>query len=307
MQNSSSQKTKVLITGGIGFIFSHVTEFLVKQGYDVVVIDDKRLGSHPEIINSSFRFYPNDCSKVEVQDIIIAENPDYIIHACAISDVDQSIKDPEFVLKDNILSNINVFEAARFCTNLKKLLYVSTDEIYGECEHLKTEEEILFPKNPYSVSKATGSLLRLAYGSTYHSLKEKTCEVRMCNIFGDRQDTRKIMALIKEGFATGKPIPVHNGGKGYREYLYVKNIPPIIELLLKEGHRTYNITQNDGFTVEQLIAKCEEIMGRKLNTTESHRPGMDLKYQMSGKRFKDEFNFQFPYSFEESLKDYLNA
>lgn len=107
-------KYKVVITGGLGFIFSHVTEYFVKKGWDVLVIDDQSVGSHPEIINDSFRYLELDCADTKVQDVIIKENPDYIIHASAISAVDFSIQDPEYTLKQNILSIINVFEGARF-------------------------------------------------------------------------------------------------------------------------------------------------------------------------------------------------
>ena len=297
-------KYKVIITGGLGFIFSYCVEYFVKKGWDVVVLDDLSKGSHPEIINGSFRFFQMDCADTSVQDFIIRENPDYIIHASAISDVDFSIKDPEYTLKQNIMSTINVFEASRFCSKLKKLLYVSTDEVYGECEELKTEEDIIFPKNPYSASKAVGSLLRLAYDNTYSYLKDKTCETRFCNVFGSRQDTRKILPKIKQALETGEKLPVHNGGSGYREYIYVKNIPPIIDLLLEKGDRTYNVTLNDGFTVDELIKKCEEVTGGKVNTTESHRPGMDLKYQMDSTRLRD-LGWKSLYTLEEGLKEYL--
>lgn len=297
-------KPKIIITGGLGFIFSHVTEYFVKKDWEVIVFDDLTAGSHREIIDGSFRFYEKDVADLSIQDLIIKEDPDYIVHASAISDVDFSIKDPEYTLKQNILSNINVFEAARFCPNLKKLLYVSTDEVYGECETLKTESDIIFPKNPYSASKAVGSLLRIAYDNTYNFLKDKTCETRFCNVFGERQDTRKIFPKIKEAIDKGTTIPVHNEGKGYREYLYVKNIPPVIELLLEKGDRVYNVTTNDGFTVANLIKKCEETTGTKIQTTESHRPGMDLIYQMDNTRLV-ELGWKPLYTLEEGIKNYL--
>lgn len=299
-----STKSKVIITGGLGFIFSYVTEYFVAKGWEVIVIDDLSAGSHPEIINDSFKFFDIDCADSQVKEIIAIENPDYIIHASAISDVDFSIRDADYTLKQNILSTINVFEGARQCTNLKKLLYVSTDEVYGECETLKTESDIIFPKNPYSASKAVGSLLRLAYDNTFLSIKDKTCETRFCNVFGDRQDTRKILPKIKESIDTGKTIPVHNDGKGYREYIYVKNIPPIIDLLLEKGDRTYNVTTNDGFTVKDLIKKCSDITGVEIKTTESHRPGMDLIYQMDATRLKD-LGWKPLYTLEEGLAEYL--
>lgn len=297
-------RPKIIITGGLGFIFSHVTEYFVKKGWDVVVIDDISAGSHREIVNGSFKFYEKDCADNTVQDIIVKEEPDYIVHASAISDVDFSIKDPEYTLKQNILSTINVFEAARFCDNLKKLLYVSTDEVYGECDTLKTESDIIFPKNPYSASKAVGSLLRLAYDNTYNFLKDKTCETRFCNVFGPRQDTRKILPKIKEAIERGSVLPLHNGGQGYREYIYVKNIPPVIDLLLDKGDRTYNVTTNDGFTVNGLCAEIEKITGKKIVSTESHRPGMDMKYQMDNSRLV-ELGWNPLYTFEEGIKEYF--
>lgn len=297
-------KPKLIITGGVGFIFSYVTEYFVKKGWDVLVIDDLSEGSHPEIIDGSFRFLKLDCADTNVQDVIITENPDYIIHAAAISDVDFSIRDPEYVLKQNINANINVFEAARYCHNLKKLLYVSTDEVYGECEVKKTEEDIIFPRNPYSMSKAMGSLLRLAYDNTYLNMKDKTCETRFCNVFGGRQDTRKILSRIKKSIEDNTAIPVHNGGTGYREYIYVKNIPPLLDMLLEKGDRVYNVTLNDGFTVQDLIKKCSEVVGTEVQTTEAHRPGMDAIYQMDATRIKN-LGWTPLYTFEEGLKEYL--
>lgn len=301
MENTSP---KIVITGGVGFIFSYVTEYFVRKGWQVVVLDDLTEGSHPEIIDDSFKFIQIDCADTKVQDIIIAENPDYIIHAAAISDVDFSIKDPEFLLKQNINANINIFESARFCPNLKKLLYVSTDEVYGECETLKTESDIIFPKNPYSVSKATGSLLRLAYDNTYLSIKDKTCETRFCNVFGKRQDPRKILSRIKKSIDENTAVPVHNGGKGYREYIYVKNIPPLLDMLLEKGDRVYNVTLNDGYTVENLVKKCSEVAEVEIKTTEAHRPGMDAIYQMDSTRVK-ELGWTPLYTFEDGLREYL--
>lgn len=295
---------KIIITGGVGFIFSYVTEHFVRKGWDVLVIDDLSEGSHPEIIDGSFRFAQMDCADTKVQDLIIAENPDYIIHAAAISDVDFSIRDPEFLLKQNINANINIFESARFCPNLKKLLYVSTDEVYGECEVRKNESDIIFPRNPYSMSKASGSLLRLAYDNTYLSIKDKTCETRFCNVFGKRQDPRKILSRIKKSIEEDTAVPVHNGGTGYREYIYVKNIPPLIDMLLEKGDRVYNVTLNDGYTVQDLIKKCSEVIGSEIKTTESHRPGMDAIYQMDATRIKD-MGWTPLYTFEEGLREYL--
>jgi len=282
MEKNSSSGTKVLITGGLGFIFSHVTQYMVKKGYEVIVIDDEGVGSHPEIFDKTFKYYKANCE--DAKEIIIKENPEYIIHAAAYSDVDMSIKYPEDIIISNNNSTITVFEAARLCPNLKKLVYISTDEVYGECEVRKTEEDIIFPKNPYACSKAFGSLVRITYDNTYPELKNKTAETRFCNVVGNRQDDRKILPRIITSIKNNTAIPVHNGGKGYREYIHVENIPEAVELVMLKGDRTYNVTLNDGYTVLQLITECAKILGREIPTVESNRPGMDLKYQMDNSR-----------------------
>lgn len=298
-------KSKVLITGGLGFIFSHVTEYFVKKGYDVVVIDNESAGSHPEIIDGSFTYHKMNVCDRAVIDLIRKEAPEYVIHAAAISDVDYSIREPYHVFEENVTGNLNLFEACRELETLKKFLYISTDEVYGECEHPKKEEEIIFPRNPYSCSKATGSIMRYTYDNTYPHLQEKTAETRFCNVFGPRQDTRKIMPLIKHSLTTGEPIPLHNEGKGFREYIYVKNIPPAVELVLLNGDRTYNITLNDGLTVRELIAHAEKVTGKKINTYTENRPGMDMKYQMDASRIRNDLGWKPDYSFDEGLKEYL--
>jgi nucleoside-diphosphate-sugar epimerase len=298
------ESPKILITGGLGFIFSHVTEYFVAKGWNVVVIDNLSKGSQPQIINDSFKHYDLDVSDIETVSVIQKENPEFVIHAAAISDVDYSIKHPHETLQKNVMANINVFEACRTLPNLKKLIYVSTDEVYGECEHRKSEEEIIFPKNPYSCSKAAGSLLRLTYDNTYANLKDKTAETRFCNVFGPRQDSAKIMSAIKRSMQGEYSIPLHGNGGGYREYTYVKNIPPAIELILEKGNRTYNLTSNDGFTVRELIVKAEEVTGKKVTTHAGDRPGMDMKYQMDATRIR-ELGWEPLYSFEEGLREYL--
>lgn len=299
-----SNKTKVLITGGTGFIFSHVTEYFVKKGYDVVVIDNETVGSHPEIIDGSFKYYKDHCGNPDAFTYIVQENPDYIIHAAAYSDVDFSIKCPDKVMTSNNEGTINVFEAARKCSNLKKLVYISTDEVYGECEHRKKEDEIIFPKNPYACSKAFGSLVRLTYDNSYPELKNKTAETRFCNVVGVRQDSRKILPRIIESIKNNKPVPIHGGGMGFREYIFVQNIPSAVELVMLKGDRVYNITNNDGMTVNDLIMECSNILGRDIPTVLSERPGMDLKYQMDNTRIK-ELGWVPSVSFRDGLTDLL--
>lgn len=301
----------VLITGGAGFIFSHVTEYLLERGWKVTVIDNLSAGSHPELIPQWKKEYPNftfheaDVSFATVAALIERINPTHVVHAAAISDVDYSIKEPTKTVLANQNGTLQVFEAARKLKHLEKLLYVSTDEVYGECDHPKTEDEILFPKNPYALSKAFGSLLRLTYDNTYPELRDKTCETRFCNVFGPRQDTRKVIPAIKAALAGGNPLPLHNEGSGYRQFIHVLEIPPVIELLLEQGTRTYNVTASQGHTVQELLYMAEEIAGRQVPTVRARRSGMDMRYNMSAGRLDREFGWQPKRDFYHSFKEYL--
>ncbi len=332
---------KILITGGLGFIFSHVTEYFLNAGYDVMVLDNLSAGSHPELLphfkdicaskkfvekpelgfatagkvpsvpvnlteyHPRLTFVETDVSFSTTIPIITTFAPDYIIHAAAISDVDYSIKQPVKTIQANNNGTINVFEAARQLPNLKKLLYVSTDEVYGECDHPKSESEILFPKNPYALSKSFGSQLRLAYDNTFPTLKDKTVETRFCNVFGPRQDDRKIIPAIKRALEGGKPVELHNGGEGYRQFIHVKEIPPAVALLLEFGTRTYNITSNEGYTVNQLISEAEYITGKKVPTVPGKRSGMDIRYEMDGSRIREEFGWKPEHDLYTTLQSYL--
>ncbi len=294
----------ILITGGLGFIFSHVTEYYVKKGWNVVVVDNLSEGSNPQIIDGSFKHINAHMAQLEVVERIIREEPDYIIHAAAITDVDYSIREPRRTFEKNIRGEIHAFEAARNLSKLKKIMYVSTDEIYGECEHPMREDEMLAPRSPYASSKAAGSLMRTAYENTYPTLSGRMAEIRPCNIFGPRQDSAKILARIKKSLHTGEPVPLHNDGLGYREFLYVKNMPSAVDLVLEKGDGIYNIGVGHGSTVAELIRKVESITGKKISTTPSHRSGMDLKYQTDTSRIHA-LGWTPAYSFEEGLREYF--
>jgi nucleoside-diphosphate-sugar epimerase len=295
----------ILITGGLGFIFSHVTEYYVQKGWNVVVIDNLSEGSHPEVVDGSFVFHKAHMADASVIDLIVREQPDFLVHAAAITDVDYSVREPLRTLRKNELGSLHALEACRKLPNLKKFIYVSTDEVYGECEHHMREDEMLAPRNPYSCSKAFGSLMRLTYENTYPELAGRTAETRFCNIFGPRQDPAKILAALKKSMDEGHSIPLHQEGKGYREYLYVKNIPPALDLILEKGTGVYNVTLNDGYTVKDLIQKAEEVTGRKVTTHPSERPGMDMRYQMDPSRMQEELKWKPTYTFEEGLLEYL--
>ncbi|MFA7302336.1 MAG: GDP-mannose 4,6-dehydratase [Candidatus Paceibacterota bacterium] len=305
-ERDSSEQSSILITGGLGFIFSYVTEYYVQKGWRVVVVDNLSEGSHPELIDGSFTHHNMHMADPRVVETIISEQPDYVIHAAAITDVDYSVREPYRTFKKNLLGTLHAFEACRNLTGLKKFMYVSTDEIYGECDRPMKEDDVLTPKNPYSCSKALGSLARIAYDNTYPTIRGKTVETRMCNVFGDRQDTRKIMPQLKKSIEEGYSVPLHDEGRGYRQYIYAKNIPSAIDVILQRGDGAYNITLGEGHTVRELIKVVERLTGKRVTTHTGHRPGMDLKYDADGGKLFS-LGWRPEYSFDEGLAEYLGV
>lgn len=302
---------RIVILGSQGFIFSHVVEHFLDKGWEVHGFDNLGPGSHPELVSPfearGMRFYEEDVSFAPIVDKIVRIDPDYIVMAAHISDVDYSLKFPTKVITANNAATLHAFDAARKCKRLKKFLYVSTDEVYGECDHRKEEHEIIFPRNAYACSKAFGSLLRLAYDNSYPELRDKTCETRFCNVFGGRQDDRKLLPAIKRALNGGKPLELHNKGMGYREWIHVFDIPPVIELLLEKGHRTYNITTEFGCTAIDAIEAVERALGKRIPTVPGKRVGMDMKYQMSGARMREEFGWTPSIDPAEAIIEYMKS
>ncbi|OJI08988.1 hypothetical protein BK006_02450 [bacterium CG10_49_38] len=284
-EKGKREKPKILITGGLSFIFSYVTEYFVKKGWEVTVIDNCSVGSNPHIYDGSFTLHKVDFCTKKGYEIAVREDPDYFIHAAARTDVDYSILHPLETLKNNALSTFNAFEAARAMDNLHKFMYVATDEVYGDHNKRKDEQEALDPRNPYSSSKAIGSLMRKSYENTYPQLANKIVELRSCNCFGHRQDVTKIIPQLIRSAITGQVVPIHNEGRGYREFIYVENIPTIVELLLQEGTGVYNVS-GYGITVRNLVKKVQKVLGVPINTTPATRVGMDEYYKMDDTRLR---------------------
>ena len=147
--------------------------------------------------------------------------------------------------------------------------------------------------------------MRYGYDNTYPIIQLKTTEIRMCNIFGPRQNATKIFPQIMKSLKGEYSIPLQNGGHGHREYLYVKNIPPLIDLVLNKGNRTYNVTNNDGYDVLELFKIVESSVDGKITHHASNRPGHDRWYRMDSTRLVNHLEWAPEYTFLEGLRDYL--
>jgi dTDP-glucose 4,6-dehydratase len=292
-------KDTYLITGGCGFIGSHVIDELLKDDKIKKIINIDKLGVGSDINNVAtdsrvINFYIDICDE-EIFSIFKKHQPGYIIHLAAESHVDRSITDPLSFISSNVVGTGNILECVRAYVPKARMIHVSTDEVYG---HLHPEDEPfsentpLDPRSPYSASKAGSDVLALSYRNTYNLDITVT---RCCNNYGPRQHDEKLIPTIFRTLHRGKKVPIYGDGSNIREWIYVTDhAKALIEALYIENSRpVYNIWGEERYQNIDLVRK---IVKRLVNINErydrgtlmsnyvefvSDRPGHDLCYKMS--------------------------
>lgn len=234
---------KILVTGGAGFIGSHVVELFLEKGYEVVILDDLSTGRESNI-NPRAKFYKMDIRSPEVRGIFEAERPDFISHHAAQMDVRRSVAQPLFDADVNILGSINLIECARKF-GVKHFVYISTGgAVYGEPEHVPCDEA--HPINPicqYGASKHTVEhylfMYHVNYGLNYTVL-------RYPNVYGPRQDPHGeagVVAIFTGKMLAGEPVTINGDGEQTRDFVYVGDCAHANYLAVTVDHEPgiYNI------------------------------------------------------------------
>jgi UDP-glucose 4-epimerase len=215
---------KVLVTGGAGFIGSHVTDTLIAAGHDVLIVDNLCTGKR-ENLNPKARFHELDILDPHTAELIRSERPDAIAHHAAQMDVRKSVADPAFDAKVNILGTIGLLEAARQA-GVKKFLFVSSGgAAYGEQETFPaSENHPTNPVSPYGVSKRSGELYAFFYQAEY---KLPFVALRYANVYGPRQDPHGeagVVAIFSGKMLRGEPVTVNGDGGQTRDYVFVGDV-----------------------------------------------------------------------------------
>lgn len=311
---------KILITGGCGFVGHHIVEhFLKNTGLEIVIFDRlsyasmgwQRLKEIGAFNNDRVHTFSIDISqhlsegvKREVGDV------DYILHLAAESHVDRSIENPEPFVMSNVIGTMRILDFARDLKNLKKIIYFSTDEVFGPAPEgiFYKEWDRYNCTNPYSATKAGGEELALAYANCYGIPINIT---HTMNVFGERQHPEKFIPMVIKKVLHGETIYIHaNKDKtksGSRFYIHARNVANAMNFLLNKGkfRQKYNIVgekEVDNLTLAQFIS---QIIGKELKYElvdfHSSRPGHDLRYALDGSKMKT-MGWNIPISFEESLR-----
>lgn len=314
----------ILITGGAGFIGSHVVRRFVTQypNYNIINIDALTYAGNLENLKDIEKLPNYQFIKVDItdEDLIIdifkKHRPDGVIHLAAESHVDRSITSPLEFVKTNVLGTVNLLNAAKEIWNEnyfnKRFLHVSTDEVYGTLGEtgLFTEETSYDPHSPYSASKASSDHFVRAYADTYGlPIVISNCS----NNYGPNQFPEKLIPLCIHNVLNNEPLPIYGDGKYTRDWLFVVDHAIAIDLIFHEGENreSYNV---GGFNewknidlVKELCRQMDEKLNKpkgeseKLITFVKDRPGHDLRYAIDATKINKELGWKPSVTFEEGL------
>ena len=225
-QVSENEKSTVLVTGGAGFIGSHIVDLLIDNNYKVVIVDDLSSGRE-ENVNKKARFYKLDITDQNgLAEVFKQEKPDYVCHEAAQISVSFSVRDPLFDAQTNILGSLNLLQCCLMNHQVKGIVFASSGgTIYGEPEHFPITEDYPFrPQSPYGISKVAIEHYLDFYQKNYHL---PCISLRYGNVYGPRQDPygeAGVIAIFIEKMLKGE-IPTINGdGEYIRDYIYVEDV-----------------------------------------------------------------------------------
>ena len=253
---------KILVTGGAGFIGSHVVDAMLAVGHEVVIVDDLSTGRKRNL-NPGAKFYQMDIRDPGLADVFERERPEVVDHHAAQMDVRRSVADPLFDADVNVRGTLNLLEAAR-THGTRKVIYVSTGgAAYGEPKYLPCDED--HPIDPicqYGVSKHVVEhylfVYQYLYGLDYTVL-------RYPNVYGPRQDPHGeagVVAIFTGKMLAGEPVTINGTGEQERDYVYVADCARANVLALNQGAGTiYNLGSNRGTTVNLLFSTLANIIG----------------------------------------------
>ena len=298
---------KLLVTGGLGFIGSNfILDALKNTNYEILNVDAEFYGSNHynliEVENSSkYSFVKGDITDKKLMENLISEC-DCIVNFAAESHVDRSILDPSPFLNSNILGTFTILDIIK--NQKKRLVHVSTDEVYGTILEGSAIEETRFnPSSPYSASKASSELLINSYVKTYGVDAVIT---RCTNNYGPRQFNEKLIPKAIGLCTENKKIPVYGTGASIRDWIHVEDHCKAIMLVLEKGNtgESYNISSSNEVNNLTLITKILEILNKSKENIHfvEDRPGEDTRYSLDSTKIHEKLGWKPKINFDEGLE-----
>lgn len=315
----------LLITGGAGFIGSHLIRYMLNKypEYKIINLDKLTYAGNLENLKDvdskdNYAFIKADITDADAMQKVFSDHDIHgVIHLAAESHVDRSITNPTEFIYTNIVGTVNLLNAARhqWKDNMEGRLFyhVSTDEVYGSLGDtgIFTETTSYDPRSPYSASKASSDHLVRAY---HHTFKLPVVISNCSNNYGGYQFPEKLIPLMIHNIKNNKPLPVYGKGLNIRDWLYVEDHAAAIDLIFHKGNigETYNIGGNNEWKnidlVLQLCKVMDDKLGRPEGTSEklityvTDRAGHDLRYAIDSSKLQNELGWEPSLEFSEGLE-----
>ena len=299
-------KTKIIVTGGLGFIGSNLIELLIKKNFYVINIDKVSYSSNFYNVkvfqkNKNYRFIKCDIlNKNKILKILKKEKPDALFNLAAESHVDRSIESPYPFIKNNIVGVFNLLESVKsyYKSNKKfRFIHISTDEVYGDVIKGRTKESYPYkPSSPYAASKASSDHLVYSY---YHTYKMPVIITNCSNNYGPKQHPEKLIPKLIYNIINNIDLPIYGDGKNSREWIYVEDHCAALIEVFKKGKigEFYNIGSNENINNIMICLKLIKIFEKLNHKSKSKiifikdRPGHDRRYALNSNKIIDKLKW----------------
>ena len=290
---------KVLVTGGAGFIGSHLTKALVNNGYEVRVLDNLSTGSLENLEGVSVELFEGDIANWEVVKTAVS-GTDIIFHEAALVSVPKSIEEPALNHASNVTGTFHVFEAARLA-NVRRVVYASSAAVYGDLPGLpKQETDPLQTKTPYAMAKRTSELMAMAYNTSYDF---ELVGLRYMNVYGPRQDPASpysgVLSIFCRNVLANKPLFIHGDGEQTRDFVYVADVvkanllAAAADLTQLDCSPIFNVGNGKQTSLNQIIEILSEIVGQPIERSYGPARAGDIKHSVGDiNRAQQHLNYQ---------------
>ena len=318
-------KKNIVVTGGLGFIGSHLVKLLIKNGYFVVIIDNYSYSSNKnnlQKIKKNYKIFKKNICDKKILNIFNKFKPIGIFNLAAETHVDRSIDDPKNFIFSNFVGVYNLLETSKKYLSKNKVknfrfIHISTDEVYGDIDKKKfsLENDPLKPNSPYAASKGASDLLVRSYFKTY---KFPAIITNCTNNYGPNQFPEKLLPKMILNIIKNKNLPIYGDGKNEREWIHVEDHCLALIKIFKKGKlgENYNIGSgkiyNNNYIISLILTKMKKLGYGKNSKIEyvKDRPAHDKRYALNSKKIKRTLSWKPKYKFQHGLdltiKWYLN-
>jgi len=307
---------KVIVTGGLGFIGSNLIDLLISKNYYVINIDKVSYSSnfynlHEHKNSKRYKFIKCDIRDKKLKKIFFRYKPICVFNLAAETHVDRSIDNPKDFIQSNIVGIFNILECFKDFSkkNKSRLIHISTDEVYGDIQSGRTNENHAYrPSSPYAATKAASDHLVSSYIRTY---KVPAIVTNCSNNYGPKQHPEKLIPKLIYNILNNKPLPIYGNGKNSREWIYVKDHCEALLKVFNKGKtgEFYNIGSNKNLNnlqvSKELINVTKKIfnLGKKVKILFiKDRPGHDVRYALDSKKIKNKLGWYPKTNFKKGIK-----